>query len=52
MTASTVTTHQIEIEKTSELTDASRQSLPGSIVTVPTSYTKRDVIGVRGRGRQ
>jgi hypothetical protein len=37
---------------TSEITDASRQSFPDSIFAVPAGYTKRDMMGGRGRGRQ
>jgi len=37
---------------TSEITDASRQNFPDSIFAVPTGYTKRDMMGGRGRGRQ
>jgi hypothetical protein len=37
---------------TSEITDASRQNFPDSIFAVPAGYTKRDLMGGRGRGRQ
>jgi hypothetical protein len=37
---------------TSEITDASRQNFPDSIFAVPAGYTKRDMMGGRGRGRQ
>lgn len=37
---------------TSEVTDASRQTFPDSIFAVPAGYTKRDMMGGRGRGRQ
>jgi hypothetical protein len=37
---------------TSEITDASRQTFPDSIFAVPAGYTKRDMMGGRGRGRQ
>lgn len=40
------------ISLTSEITDASRQSFPDSIFAVPAGYTKRDMMGGRGRGRQ
>ena len=37
---------------TSEITDVSRQNFPDSLFTVPAGYTKRDMMGARGRGRQ
>jgi hypothetical protein len=37
---------------TSEITDASRQNFSDSIFAVPAGYTKRDLMGGRGRGRQ
>lgn len=37
---------------TMEITDASRQNFPDSIFAVPAGYTKRDMMGGRGRGRQ
>jgi hypothetical protein len=37
---------------TSEITDVSRQNFPDSIFAVPAGYTKRDLMGGRGRGRQ
>jgi len=37
---------------TSEITDARRQNFPDSIFAVPAGYTKRDMMGARGRGRQ
>ena len=37
---------------TTEITDASRQNFPDATFTVPAGYTKRDMMGGRGRGRQ
>jgi hypothetical protein len=37
---------------TSEITDVSRQNIPDSLFTVPAGYTKREMMGGRGRGRQ
>ena len=37
---------------TSEITDVSRQNFPESLFAVPAGYTKRDMMGARGRGRQ
>ena len=37
---------------TTEMTDAGRQNIPDSTFTVPAGYTKRDMMGGRGRGRQ
>ena len=37
---------------TTEMTDAGRQNIPDSTFAVPAGYTKRDMMGGRGRGRQ
>jgi len=48
----TMTFRNGALSLTSEITDASRQTFPDSIFAVPAGYTKRDMMGGRGRGRQ
>ena len=37
---------------TTEVTEAGRHTFPDSTFAVPAGYTKRDMMGGRGRGRQ
>jgi hypothetical protein len=48
----TVTFRNGAPSSTSEITDASRQNFPDSIFAVPAGYTRRELMGGRGRGRQ